>query len=613
METPLPDTPFKEKPLLPFLLFLASFGAYLRTLCPTFNVNDSAETILACHTLSLQHPPGYPLFTLWGRLADLLPLGQPMFRVSLASALLGALSVALLYVTLVRWSAFSGALNRFFALAATMGFAFSFPFWFQTGGAKGGLYVMNALVTIAVLFLLLNANNQARPSRTLCLSFFFLGVGLANHWPSQIVTIPAYAILARPVLKRLASETAKWVQAAAFLFIGLSAYLFLPLRAHLKPVLNWWDPQTMDHFSRMILRSSYDTMGATWSGEVLALNLVRLAKRLNAFDGSYFTWAVLFLALAGFFFLQRRSKDAFFALLFLALGVPLSVVLTSKSVKGYEWMIDPFFTPCILAFCILAALAGCVLIERKAWFSSGRKVLMGLLFLPALLPLLLNFHAADQSRYTCSYQYGLNELKTVIPGSLVICSGDIDLMPFYYVKDVEGRRPDVAYFTAWIIQYDWYQEAVFRRWPDLKIPTLIPDSKAIVLDLVKYKANQRPMYFTNIFTPMWLLHPENTIPEGFLWRIKTSRGLDFADDSRNVDRLWGSYRMEGLDPGLGYWDDPTTILKDSYGFALELSGSFSRHVKRLPLAAWFYKKAMDYRIAKAHASLEKQLKEVTLP
>jgi hypothetical protein len=616
METPLPDTPAKETPLIPLLLFLSTFGVYLRTLCPTFNVNDSAETILACHTLSLQHPPGYPLFTLWGRLADLLPLGQPMFRISLASSLLASFCVVLLYGALIRWNAFPNPLNRFFALAATLCFAFSFPFWFQAGGAKGGLYVLNALVTIAVLFLLLNPENQARPSRTLSLIFFLLGLGLANHWPSQIVTIPAYAILARPILKNLAS--AKWVQAASFLFIGLSAYLYLPLRACLKPILNWWNPQTVDYFTNMILRSSYDTMGATWSGEVLVLNLVRLAKKLNVFDGFIFTWAVLFLALAGFFFLRRRSKDAFLGLLFLALGAPLSVVLFSKSVEGYEWMIDPFFTPAILALCILAGLAGtglaAGLMERKASLFSGRKALKGLLFFPALLPLVLNFHAADQSRYTCSYQYGLNELKTVIPGSLIICSGDIDLMPFYYVKDVQGRRPDVAFFSAWIIQFHWYREAVFRRWPDLEIPALIPDSQTIVQDLVKYKANQRPLYFTNIFTPMWLLHPENTIPEGFLWRIKTSKGLNFADDTQNVNRLWGSYRMGGLDSSQGYWDDPTTILKDSYGFALELSGSYYyRHVKKLPLSAWFYKKAMEYRIPNARGALEKQLKEVTLP
>ena len=128
METPAPEATPKQGPLVPVLLFLSAFWVYLRTLCPTFNVNDSAETILACHTLSLQHPPGYPLFTLWGRLVDLLPLGQPMLRVSLASALLGAASVSLLYLALLRWNAFPGTLSRSFALTGTLCFAFSFPF-----------------------------------------------------------------------------------------------------------------------------------------------------------------------------------------------------------------------------------------------------------------------------------------------------------------------------------------------------------------------------------------------------------------------------------------------------------------------------------------------------
>ena len=249
------------------------------------------------------------------------------------------------------------------------------------------------------------------------------------------------------------------------------------------------------------------------------------------------------------------------------------MVLASNPVESYQWMIDPFFTPCVLALCILAGFAGTAFLERAYLSPSDWRKMKGLLLLPALLPLLLNFHAADQSRYFCSYDYGLNELKTAAPGSLILCSGDIDLMPFYYLKDVKGFRKDVAYLTVWLIQYDWYQNAVFQRWPDLKIPALVPDSKTIALDLVRYKGNTRPFYFTNIFTPMWLLNPQNTIPEGFLWRMKTTLGLNFADDTKNANRLWGSYHLDSLDKSRGYWDDASTILMDSYGFALELNRS----------------------------------------
>ena len=55
------------------LLWLAVSGslylAYLLTLSPTVPLEDGGEMIRAAFTLGVTHPPGYPLYTLLGRLA----------------------------------------------------------------------------------------------------------------------------------------------------------------------------------------------------------------------------------------------------------------------------------------------------------------------------------------------------------------------------------------------------------------------------------------------------------------------------------------------------------------------------------------------------------------
>ena len=38
--------------------------AYMATLCPTIMGGDSGELIAAAYTLSVAHPPGYPLYVL---------------------------------------------------------------------------------------------------------------------------------------------------------------------------------------------------------------------------------------------------------------------------------------------------------------------------------------------------------------------------------------------------------------------------------------------------------------------------------------------------------------------------------------------------------------------
>ena len=82
---------------IPALLFFFTFFFYLRTHCASFNINDSGETIMVCDLLTISHSPGYPLHTLWGRVNCLLPIGQPMFRVTFCSMLTGTVAVVVIY------------------------------------------------------------------------------------------------------------------------------------------------------------------------------------------------------------------------------------------------------------------------------------------------------------------------------------------------------------------------------------------------------------------------------------------------------------------------------------------------------------------------------------
>jgi hypothetical protein len=83
--------------LIPAFLFFFTFLFYLLTGCASFNINDSGETIMVCDQLTISHSPGYPLHTLWGRVNCLLPLGQPMMRVTFSSMITATLAVVFVY------------------------------------------------------------------------------------------------------------------------------------------------------------------------------------------------------------------------------------------------------------------------------------------------------------------------------------------------------------------------------------------------------------------------------------------------------------------------------------------------------------------------------------
>ena len=70
----------------------ALFLLYALTSPRTVTVEDDGLFILSSYFLGVEHAPGYPLFTLVGKLFTLLPFGSVAYRVHLASALFGGLA-----------------------------------------------------------------------------------------------------------------------------------------------------------------------------------------------------------------------------------------------------------------------------------------------------------------------------------------------------------------------------------------------------------------------------------------------------------------------------------------------------------------------------------------
>ena len=73
---------------------LAMFALYAATAPRTVGLEDDSLFVLSSYFLGVEHPPGYPIFTLIGHLFTHLPVGSIAYRVHLASALFGALSCA---------------------------------------------------------------------------------------------------------------------------------------------------------------------------------------------------------------------------------------------------------------------------------------------------------------------------------------------------------------------------------------------------------------------------------------------------------------------------------------------------------------------------------------
>src|SRR3569833_3119362 len=77
-------------------VMLVTLVLYLITLAPSTAMWDTSEYITAAYTLGLPHPPGNPLFVLFGREFAILPIAPTVaLRFNLLAAICSAASAGL--------------------------------------------------------------------------------------------------------------------------------------------------------------------------------------------------------------------------------------------------------------------------------------------------------------------------------------------------------------------------------------------------------------------------------------------------------------------------------------------------------------------------------------
>src|SRR5271157_3897453 len=129
----------KHKDFIILLVCLIALSQlYLYTMFPAFKIDDSPETITSTYTLGISHPPGYPLFTMAGKVFSLLPVGSPAFRINLFAIFLAMLVLLLSYFVIkqITFYIFSYE-NKIINFLGIFILAFSYIFWNQAIEAKG--------------------------------------------------------------------------------------------------------------------------------------------------------------------------------------------------------------------------------------------------------------------------------------------------------------------------------------------------------------------------------------------------------------------------------------------------------------------------------------------
>jgi hypothetical protein len=326
----------------------AALLLYVATLAPTVVTvfDDSLEFQVVLPSLAIAHPTGYPLYTLLGWLFSRLPVGDLAYRINLFSALAGAATIGVLFLTARR-------LGSARLPAAVMGgvFALSTIWWSQATIAE--VYTLHGLAVALILYLTLSD----RGTRTPWLALVF-GLALAHHRTTLLLApgVAVYLLWSDPGLLRRPADLAKL--ALAFL-LPLLLYLYLPLRGQSVTSLDGAAIVTWHDFWRHVTASDY---GSFLSANPLAVQ--RPASYPLRLLFGQMGLASLLLGLLGWLRWPKQPKS--WTLLALVLAVNLVFALAYKTAD-----VDVFYIPVTMVWLLAAAVGLSWLLDRlAAWLDS---------------------------------------------------------------------------------------------------------------------------------------------------------------------------------------------------------------------------------------------------
>ncbi len=421
----LANLPPRPKWPLEWPIALVAFVVYVATLAPGILPADSGEFQFVAHVLGIAHPPGYPLYTLLGKLATLVPVNSVAWRVNLLSAVFAALTLALVARAVRRLtdSAVAG-------LAAALALGGITTFWAQATTAN--IRALMALFT--ALMLLLALEYGARPSeRGLIALAVAAGLAVGHHGSLGLLFVPlaAYLLVAdRQFLKR-----PRWLLATAGAFAAsLLVLLYLPIRSLTGAP---FDPTPIDSVRRFlehILASGFK--GDMFYFARADLLPGRIGVWLNILRMEFGAPLAVAMALAGILALVKRPKMGL-----LVGGVFLvntATAITYRAPQTVEYLMPSYVA--------LAVLLGIGLAEAMAWAS--RQSVLRALIAAAVLTLCVAPWAANASSFQALHRDYSTErtARTLLdsaPAEATVLANWHWATPLWYLQHVEGARPDV--------------------------------------------------------------------------------------------------------------------------------------------------------------------------
>lgn len=448
-----------KKFFLPAAVFFTLLGLYAYTLSRSIFPGDPTELITVIGSKGVAHPPGYPLYTMLGRLFSLLPFFDLPTKINLMSALFGAGSAAIISLIIYKLtrSAFAGAIG-----AILLGIQ---PYlWLYSVVAE----VFTLHTFLLSLFILTTIEFLNKPEKVKALlSIFILALNASNHH-TAVLLLPTLVFILWRKRKEAKLDWEFLIQALGVSLLALTPYFWIIFSASKSPPINWDNVINFKNLLHLFLRRDFGTT-------ILAPSLLSFTPKTSALElflksVSLPTLGALpLLAGAGIYSLIKSKKNLVNLLLcwaVLATG-PLFMFLSRIQIASItqRGTLLRFYMAPTLFLALLAGVGAAFVIN----LAPKRFKLLPILFIILILAFSFKagFKIANQRLNNLYYIYSSALLLSLPENAIFFTTGDMSDGGLDYLQIIENKRPDVKKITLTKTVSSWYKDEIARKYPNL--------------------------------------------------------------------------------------------------------------------------------------------------
>jgi hypothetical protein len=411
-------------------LFLASFALYARTVAPTVLDADGGEFQTNIYRLGVSHT-GYPLYFILAKIWTLLvPFGSVAYRANLFSSFFGALTLALLYVTMR--VVVSSRRASFFTAAL---FAVSRVEWSQA--LIPDVYTLNSFFIVLIVLLAALWRAQRVPLTWLVFAY---GLSLTHH-RTMIWIAPALAIFILLGEGRKLFQPKRMAALVVALVLPLLLYVYIPLRGESDVGVEYHAKD----FAQMILASNASVWlrvgppGFIWE-RITQVYLPLLIEQFTPLGFAFGLFGIYALARPSPLTPHQLPRDWLLFLLLAHLGETAFAIVF--------WVLDSeiFFIPSYLTFLIFIGIGIAFVADfarEKKWTRLTLSALAATFGACILYLAFANFPRVDLSaRGDVQARWDEIFAQPLEKGAMLAGNWE-SLTPLEYYQYVEQRRVDL--------------------------------------------------------------------------------------------------------------------------------------------------------------------------